>query len=273
MIGITGYGEVGSSLGEIYTEKGVDYVVHDPYWRKPLDITHDGINEGPVQGRTDDMSEVDVLNVCIPCRTLQEFIESVVGVIEMCPKVRLVIIHSSILLGAIKDLKAIYPTVHIVHSPIRGVHPHLAEGMKTFTKYVGYADGDSASGDAAAEHLRDLGLTVTVTTSKTTFLQKLLSTTYYGMCIAFTEDMGRLADAEDVDFDMISDWTRTYNKGYTALGRPDVSRPILTRIPQPPGGGPKHIGGHCVIPNALLLKQMYPDIEAWDYVLRYNNPQ
>ena len=44
----------------------------------------------------------------------------------------------------------------------------------------------------------------------------------------------------------------------------NVCRPVLYRIPD----GHK-IGGHCVIPNAKLLKDMYPNFTAWDYVLRY----
>ena len=76
--------------------------------------------------------------------------------------------------------------------------------------------------------------------------------------------MGKICDKEGVNFDMIADWTQSYNTGYTQLGMKNVCRPVLYRIPDG-----KKIGGHCVIPNAKLLKDMYPDFMAWDYVLRY----
>ena len=246
MIGILGYGEVGSSLGQIYKENNVDYKVHDPFI-----------------GKMDNMTDVKVLNVCIPCKTVEQFLNDVSNVVENT-HVELLIIHSSILMNILDELKKMYPHMDMVHSPIRGVHPFLAKGIKTFVKYIGHVDGDEKSGSAAKKHLESIGLTTRVTNVRTSILMKLLSTTYYGMCIAFTEDMGKLCDKEDVDIEMIHDWTRTYNDGYEKLDKGNVRRPVLTRIPDG-----KHIGGHCVIPNATLLKSMYPDIKAWDYVLQY----
>lgn len=246
VIGIMGYGEVGSSLGNIYKENNYKLNVYDPY-----------------KNIYDDFSKVNVLNVCIPCKTKEKFLSDVFEVLEKT-QCKLLIIHSSILIGIISDIKKVHPELNIVHSPIRGVHPNLTDGIKTFVKYVGHVDGDLESGMAAKEHLEAIGLNVTVTTSKQTILMKLLSTTYYGMCIAFTEDMGKLCDKENIDMEMIHDWTKTYNKGYTELNMENVCRPVLSRIP-----GGKKIGGHCVIPNANLLKSMYPKIKAWDYVLQY----
>ena len=65
----------------------------------------------------------------------------------------------------------------------------------------------------------------------------------------------------------ISDST-TYNDGYKKLGVHNVQRPDLFRIPDG-----KVIGGHCVIPNAVLLKKMFPKsdaVNAFDYILRYS---
>ena len=140
--------------------------------------------------------------------------------------------------------------------------------MQTFVKYIGTASKNHhESGVIAQKHFLTLGIKTKVTTARTSVLMKLLSTTYYGMCIAFTEDMGKLCDTENIDFNMIRDWTRTYNDGYHQLGVHNVQRPDLFRIPDG-----KVIGGHCVIPNAVLLKKMFPDseaVKAFEYLLRY----
>lgn len=244
---IMGLGEVGTAIHKLYTSKNYNVLRYDPY-----------------KNLCDDFSNVEILNVCIPCTDTKTFIKNVKDVVDRSSKLKMIIIHSSILLGIVEDLKKYYPKLNIVHSPIRGVHPELYEGITTFVKYIGHQEGDEQSGIEAKIHLDSLGLETVVTTAKTTILMKLLSTTYYGMCIAFTEDMGKICDKENVDFDMISHWTQTYNKGYTELDKKNVCRPVLTRIPDG-----KHIGGHCVIPNAKLLKKMYPDINAFDYVLKY----
>jgi UDP-N-acetyl-D-mannosaminuronate dehydrogenase len=246
-VSILGFGEVGSALYQVYREKNIKPKVLDPY-----------------KNKHDDISSCSVLNVCIPCKQETKFVNDVVNSAQLNTNLKLIIIHSSILLGIVEKLHEKLEGVHVVHSPIRGVHPNLYEGIKTFAKFVGHMESDPQGGELAKKHLESIGLKTIITTNKTTILLKLLSTTYYGMCIAFTEDMGRICDKENIDFNMISEWTSTYNNGYRALGKENVMRPDLFRIEDG-----KHIGGHCVIPNTELLKKMYPDMEAWEYILRY----
>ena len=62
----------------------------------------------------------------------------------------------------------------------------------------------------------------------------------------------------------------TYNEGYTKLGLIKFVRPVLSRI----ANEQKVIGGHCVIPNSILLKNVEPkDISnnISDFILRYSN--
>src|SRR5690348_8438572 len=59
---------------------------------------------------------------------------------------RLTIIHSTVPVGTTSRLDA-------VHSPIRGVHPFMTQGIRTFVKYFG---GPKAA--AAAEPFVQLGL-------------------------------------------------------------------------------------------------------------------
>ena len=244
---IIGVGEVGDAINKLYIKNNTKPLLFDPYKNLKCDL-----------------SNVKIVNICIPCKCSDSFVIDVTKILNTIKDPQLVIVHSSIVLGTIESLKNNFKGVSIVHSPIRGVHPFLYKGIVTFVKYVGYIDGHEKDGNYAKEHLESLGLKVTTTTSKTTILMKLLSTTYYGMCIAYTEEMGKICDKEDIDFEMISDWTKTYNEGYVKLDKANVCRPYLLRIPDG-----KHIGGHCVIPNAKLLKDMYPELTSWDYVLQF----
>lgn len=241
-----GLGEVGSAIHQLYRENEVKALVHDPYKNIVCN----------------DISSIETLNVCIPCTDKEGFVSSVQTMVG--PNTTLVIIHSSILMGVVDRIKEMNPDVSVVHSPIRGVHPNLLQGIKTFVKYVGHPNNDLESGYVARAHLASLGLKTELMTCTESILCKLLSTTYYGMCIAFTEQMGQICDQSGADFNKICHWTKTYNKGYTELGKENVVRPILSRIPDG-----KHIGGHCVIPNAELLKKMFPSINAFDYILQF----
>jgi len=96
----------------------------------------------------------------------------------------------------------------------------------------------------------------------TTELGKLFSTTYYGLCISWHGEMKKICDKAGVDFEKaVADFNKTYNDGYKELGKENVVRPVL----YPPNGV---CGGHCVIPNAELLKKYYKSL-AFDLVLKY----
>jgi len=229
-IGILGYGEVGQAVAQFYKTPKI----------KDL-------------GRNDGFKNLDVLNVCIPWS--DNFINIVKKEIKAAnPK--LTIIHSTVYPGTTKKLGK-----GVVHSPIRGIHPHLYEGIKTFVKYVG-AD-DKESGTSAQKHLEGLGIKVKLfSPSITTEIGKLLDTTYYGICIAWHGEMKRICDKAGVKFeDAITDFNITYNEGYSKLGKKNVVRPVLT----PPIGG---ITGHCIIPNAEYINK-YCKTKGVDMLLSY----
>ena len=221
-IGIIGYGEIGKALDEIYFEEGFTPLIRDV-------------------DRDDGLGGVDVLNIAIPwddafIPNIREYIEEI--------RPRLVIIHSTVAPGTTKELSKNFP--NIVHSPVRGIHPNLKEGIRTFVKAVGgggYFD--------ATQHLESLGISVKVyESSVATEVAKLLDTSYYGVCIAWHDYAKKLCDLWEVDFEEAqTHYNSTYNSGYTELGKPNVVRPTLT-----PPGGP--IGGHCIVGNAGLLREV-----------------
>lgn len=229
-VGILGYGEIGQALAKFFNAP------------KIKDLNRD-----------DGLFGVDVLHVCIPWSG--KFVSIVRKEIENS-KPKLVIIHSTVIPGTTKKIGKI-----AVHSPARGTHPNLYEGIRTFVKYIG-AD-DKKIGLLAQKHLESAGMnTKLFMPSSTTELGKLLDTTYYGLCIAFHGEMKKMCDELGVDFNnAIIDFNKTYNEGYANLGMAHVVRPVLT-APEGP------IGGHCVIPNAELLSKFFKS-KALDLILGY----
>lgn len=207
---IVGYGEVGKSLGK---------VIGDHVWKDSDRATWKG-------------EKVDVAHICIPYgkdfkREVRKY-KKIAG---------LVIVHSSVPVGTCDALS-------VVHSPIRGVHPRLAEGIRTFPKYFGGKRADEAAGIFAKIGLK----TRVYATAKTTETLKLWDTTQYGRLIMLQKEIWSWCQRHKVDFDAIyTQANQDYNEGYIKLGRPEVVRPWLKNMPGP-------IGGHCVMPNAKLLK-------------------
>ena len=224
-IGIVGHGQVGQAVAKLYSETDTTktwfnfdkILIYDPY-----------------QGMLDDISDVDILNVCIP------YTKDFVSIVKDLPTPNwYTVIHSTVPVGTTEKFGHKF-----LHSPVRGVHPNLYEGLKTFVKFIG---GDEQLAEAYSGHLKTLGVETHICKdAKTTELSKLADTTYYGLCIAFTSDMKKLCDEYDLDFmEVMTKYNNTYNEGYKKLGKPNVVRPVLYPTDK--------IGGHCVIPNAKLL--------------------
>lgn len=229
-IGILGYGEVGQALARFYKNPKIKDLRRD-----------DGLNG------------VEILHVCLPgnkgfVKTVKKEIKSV--------RPKLTIIHSTVEPGTTKKIGGM-----VVHSPIRGIHPHLYRGIKTFVKYVG-ADNKKA-GEMAKSHLESLGIKTKVFyPSVTTEIGKLWDTSYYGLVIALHGEMKKFCDKFGIKFDeAITDFNQTYNEGYKKLGKSNVVRPVL----YPPENG---IKGHCIIPNAEILRKYFKS-KALELILNY----
>lgn len=223
---IIGTGQVGSALFE---------VLYDKYDVTGIDIDRFALEE------------FDVIHICIPY--VDGFVTSVTNYkLQYLAPGGLVIIHSSVAVGTSNRLGA-------VHSPIRGVHPNLAKGIRTFTKFF----GGLRSGEAA-DIFRDLGIQcVTTPDARNTEALKLWDTTYYGWNIVFEKAVHEYCEKHGLDFNVVyTRANRTYNTGYRRLDMPEVSRPVLDHREGP-------IGGHCVIPNAKIL-----DSEIADFILEQN---
>jgi UDP-N-acetyl-D-mannosaminuronate dehydrogenase len=211
---VIGLGEVGSAIQNILGCDGYD------------------VNGGPPQE-----AQYDVLHICFPYS--EGFTGSVKAyMLEWKPT--LVIVHSSVPVGTC-DKEG------WVHSPIRGVHPNLEQGIKTFVKYFG---GEKAV--EAAAIFNELGINCYIDEkAATTEALKLWDTTQYGVMIMLEKHINKWCKENGLDPEIIyAHANRTYNLGYTRLGMEHVVRPYLKHMPGP-------IGGHCVVPNAHLLDEYF----------------
>ena len=243
-IGILGYGEIGKAIHKVYENCKDDL----------FQVVIKDLN------RDDGLTELDVLNISIPYNDSFDFVDAVKNAIEFTGA-KLTIINSTVAVGTIRKLKSTLPEKKIVHSPCRGVHPNLYEGIMTFEKLVGSTEEKDTL--FAVDHLHSLGIkAVPCSNSETTELAKLLDTSYYGICIAYHGEAMKACEKFGANFEQaMTLFNSTYNEGYTKLGKSNVVRPVLT---SPVGG----IGGHCVVENAeLLLKQF--DSSALELILQY----
>ena len=227
---VVGLGEVGSALKKVLEEKfevdGVDLKL-----------------ENKVEGH------YKYIHICIPwSEKFIEICESYKKYLVFIGESGVMIVHSSVPVGTCRQLG-------VVHSPIRGIHPKLYEGIKTFTKFFG-----GPRGDRAAQPFKELGMSVfCVPKSDETEALKLWDTTYYGWNIIFMHLLKKWCDEKGLDFGFIYGISNeSYNDGYGKLGRFEFIRPDLTYMPG-------KIGGHCIIPNAEFL-----DSEIAKFILEKN---
>ncbi len=229
-VGILGFGEVGQAIAKFYKKSRIKDFKRD-----------------------DGLKGVEILHICLPWNN--SFVKVVKKEIKIT-KPKLTIIHSTVAPGATKKIGGM-----VVHSPIRGIHPNLYRGIKTFVKYIG--TDNKMAGNMAEKHLKSLGIKTKVfMPSVTTEIGKLLDTSYYGLCIAWHGEMKKLCDKYKVDFEKaVTDFNETYNQEYMKLGKQNVVRPVL----HPPQKG---IVGHCLISNAKILKRYFRS-QAIDLILKY----
>lgn len=224
---VIGLGEVGKPLYEIIKESG-KYEVYG------LDLIKERIPKD--QGEIP--RPIDIMHVCYPCFSREEFIEWTVKYIEEF-KPKLTIIESTVAPGTTSSIHR-RTRARIVHSPVRGIHENMKNDLFFWRKYIGGVDEESALD--AQRHFNELGLKTRVLRSPIeTELAKLFETTYRALMISWFQEMHRICRAFKADFLEVIDMLEDVHKVR-------FDRPIFY---------PGFIGGHCLIPNAELLLKAY----------------
>lgn len=208
---VIGLGEVGSGLVEVFKCDGED---------KFKDIFGEE-------------KRYDMLHIAFPFS--ETFIQDVKNYQNQYDP-KWTVIHSTVPIGTSRKCGAL-------HSPIRGVHPHIGESIVTFKKFLSGPDVWEVS-----KIFKQYGIECMCTNDQeNTEALKLWDTTQYGIFIMLNKEIHQFCKDHNLDFNIVYTLANeTYNEGYSKMYRPEVMRPYLDYRDEP-------IGGHCVIPNAKLL--------------------
>lgn len=210
---VVGLGEIGKPLFEIvsrvHNAAGVDV--------SPVEIT------GPVE----------VMHVCYPFQ-IRDFIGETVRYIETYQPA-LTIVNSTVAVGTTRSI-AERTGAAVVNSPVRGKHVRMLDELRSYTKFVGSMDPSWA--ERAVRHFESAGLKTKVLSSpEATELAKLTETTYFGLMIAWAQEVERYCDKTGQNYDEV------------------VSFYDEIKFFPPVKYFPGTIGGHCVIPNIKILRE------------------
>lgn len=211
---VVGLGEVGKPLFELISK------YHETM----------GVDINPPEKIT---KGVDVLHVCFPFQ-IPDFIGEVARYIKLFEP-RLTVINSTVAVGTTRRV-ADRTGAAVAYSPVRGKHARMLQDMVKYTKFVGALDRTAA--ETAAAHFESVGLTSKILSSpEAAEIAKLAETTYFGLMIAWAQEVERYADQAGQSYEEIVSF-------YDEIG-------FFPQVKYFPGV----IGGHCVMPNIKLLRQ------------------
>jgi UDP-N-acetyl-D-mannosaminuronate dehydrogenase len=216
---VAGLGEVGRPLFELIATR-----------RRVV-----GVDIAPV---VEEIGQVEVLHVCYPFQ-IDDFIGHTVRYIEKFEP-ELTIVNSTVDVGTTR-LIAERSGTSVVNSPIRGKHVKMFEDLCKYSKFVGAIDEKSRR--HAIEHFESVGLkTVALSSPEATELAKLTETTYFGLMIAWAQEVERYCDQAKVSYDEVASF-------YDEI-----------RFFPPVKYFPGIIGGHCVMPNIAILRRQHDSL-------------
>ncbi len=198
-------------------------------------MQHDaiGVDVSPPPER---VSAVDILHICYPF-DIEDFVAETARYIAFFAP-SLTIINSTVAVGTTRAV-ARKTGAAVVHSPVRGKHPHMMQDLRRYVKFAGGVTKSDA--ERAADHFRSIGLTTTVLSSpEATELAKLTETTYFGLMIAWAQEVERYCDQLALNYDEIVSFYKEI-----------LFFPPVKYVPGV-------IGGHCVMPNIKTLLQLGP---------------
>jgi hypothetical protein len=173
------------------------------------------------------------MHVCYPFE-IPDFIGETVRYIELFGP-GLTIVNSTVGVGTTRAI-AERSGAAVVHSPVRGKHARMREELLAYTKFVGAID--PVPGKHAVEHFESIGMRATLLSSpEATELGKLTETSYFGLMVAWAQELERYCDDLGQDYEEI------------------VSFYDEIKFFPPVKYFPGIIGGHCVMPNIEILSR------------------
>jgi UDP-N-acetyl-D-mannosaminuronate dehydrogenase len=212
---VVGIGEVGGALAEVL-DRIEPVLRHDLEWRDFTD-------------------PVSVMHICIPFKKATDFVHVALSYIDRF-KPSLTIINSTVVPGTTRAVASACG-LPVAYSPIRGKHVRMAQDLIQYVKFV--AAEDPLISNLAESHFRRAGLTTRAMDNVESLeLAKLAETTYFGLLIAFAQELNRYAAKVGGDYEEAIRFFEEVE--------------FLPRCRYFPG----FIGGHCVVANIQLLEQV-----------------
>ena len=143
--------------------------------------------------------EIDIMHVCYPFR-INDFIGETARYIHQFNP-RLTVIHSTVEVGTTRAV-AERTGATVFNSPVRGKHTRMAADLLHYDKFVGGIDAPST--ERAVRHLESVGIKTRVLSSpEATELAKLTETTFFGLMIAWAQEVERYCDQLGLNYDEI----------------------------------------------------------------------
>jgi UDP-N-acetyl-D-mannosaminuronate dehydrogenase len=212
---VAGLGEVGKPLFELVSR-------------------HHRVIGVDIEPLKDPIENVDVLHICFPFE-IRDFLGEVARYMVRF-QAALTVINSTVGIGTTRAI-AERTGMAVVNSPVRGKHARMLEELQHYTKFVGADDPTVAR--KAASHFESVGLKTKILPSpEATELAKLTETTYFGLMIAWAQEIERYCDRLHQDY------------GEVASFYDEIK--FFPRVKYFPGV----IGGHCVMPNIEILGKL-----------------
>jgi UDP-N-acetyl-D-mannosaminuronate dehydrogenase len=179
-------------------------------------------------------ADIDIMHVCYPFG-INDFVGETARYIQRFNP-RLTVINSTVAVGTTRAV-AERTGATVVNSPVRGKHTRMAADLLHYDKFVGGVD--PVSGERAARHFESVGMKTKILSSpEATELAKLTETTYFGVIIAWAQEVERYCDQLGQNYDEV---VSIYDEV-----------PFFPRVKYFPGV----IGGHCVMSNIEILSQL-----------------
>jgi UDP-N-acetyl-D-mannosaminuronate dehydrogenase len=212
---VVGLGEVGRPLFQLLSEH---------YEVIGVDVTPP----------TEPVGVVDVLHICYPFE-IKDFVGETARYIDMF-KPTVTVINSTVGVGTTRRI-ADRTGAAVVNSPVRGKHVRMLQELAKYTKFIGALD--PAIGRYVAEHFEGAGLkTKVLPAPEATEVAKLTETTYFGLMIAWAQEVERYCDQAGVEYEGIISFYEEISFFPSTKYFPGI------------------IGGHCVMPNIEILRKL-----------------
>ncbi len=179
---------------------------------------------------------VGVMHICYPFQVPNGFVQTT-SAYAMKYKPQVIVINSTVTPGTTEGIEKA-SGIPVVYSPVRGKHTRMEAELLHYQKFIAGTNENAVN--IVKSHFIAIGMkTKVISSPRTLELAKLLETTYFGLMIAWAQEMNRFAVQVDGNYFELAQFFEEIS----------YLPPVVFQ--------PGFIGGHCVMPNIELLKMKF----------------